>query len=93
MQDGKGDDDGDVDLEAINNQNEYVWKWWIIRQENTLPQLWNFLTNMLTIYALFATPFVLVFSDAASQLYPLELFVDICFTLDIILNFVRLSSN
>jgi len=56
-------DDGDVDLENINNSQEHVWKWYIIRQENTLPQIWNFLTNSLTIYALFTTPFVLVFSQ------------------------------
>ena len=54
-------DDGDDLLENINNSNEQDWKWYIIRQENTLPQIWSFLTNMLTIYALFATPMVLVF--------------------------------
>ena len=35
--DGKGDDDVDVDLEYFNSTQETVWKWYIIRQENTLP--------------------------------------------------------
>ena len=61
MKTGLGDDDGDIDLENINSSQEQVWKWYIIRQENTLPQIWSFITNMLTIYALFATPFLLVF--------------------------------
>ena len=59
------EDDGDDILENINSSAEHEWKWYIIRQENTLPQIWQFLTNMLTIYALFVTPFVLVFSDCS----------------------------
>ena len=87
------DDDGDVDLENINNSQETVWKWYIIRQENTLPQLWSFITNTLTVYALFATPLVLIFSQLSEYLRSFELFVDVCFTLDIVLNFFKLSAN
>mmetsp|Transcript_21052 Transcript_21052/g.32583 ORF Transcript_21052/g.32583 Transcript_21052/m.32583 type:complete len:181 (-) Transcript_21052:2154-2696(-) len=88
-----GNDDGDIDPDIINNSQEHIWKWYIIRQENTLPQLWSFLTNMLTIYALFATPFILVFSEFAPGLRAFEMFVDICFALDIIMNFFKLSAN
>ena len=35
--DGEPNIDEDVDLENINNPNEREWKWYIIRQENTLP--------------------------------------------------------
>lgn len=31
------DDDGEDILENINNGTENEWKWYIIRQENTLP--------------------------------------------------------
>jgi len=86
-------DDGDVDLENINNSQEHVWKWYIIRQENTLPQLWNFLINSLTVYAMFATPFVLVFQDASDNIVVLELFTDVCFTIDILLNFFKLNQG
>lgn len=55
------DEDGEEILENINSTSEHEWKWYIIRQENTLPQLWSFLINTLTFYALFSTPFVLVF--------------------------------
>ena len=58
-------DDGEVDLENINSNQENVWKWNIIREGNTLPQLWSFLVNTLTVYALFATPFVLVFEETS----------------------------
>jgi len=90
----KGEEDGDVDLDYINtNQQENEWKWYIIRQENTLPQLWNFLINSLTVYAMFATPFVLVFPEASDDIVSLEIFTDVCFTLDILMNFFKLSSN
>jgi len=48
---------------------------------------------MLTIYALFVTPFVLVFSESAPYLKNFELFVDAAFSLDIILNFLKLEPN
>lgn len=60
---GKNEEDADVDLENINSQQENVWRWYIIRTENTLPQLWTLLVNSLTVYAMFVTPFVLVFSE------------------------------
>ena len=46
---------------------------------------------MLTIYALFVTPFVLVFPESSSYLKNFELFVDAAFSLDIILNFLKLD--
>jgi hypothetical protein len=51
------------------------------------------LTNMLTVYALFATPFVLVFEKFSDDLKSFELFVDVCFTLDIIMNFFKLNEG
>lgn len=49
------------------------------------------MTNMLTVYALFVTPFVLVFPDSAPYLKDFELLVDAAFSLDIILNFLKLE--
>jgi hypothetical protein len=80
-------------LENINSSTEQEWKWWIIRSENTLPQLWSILTNFLTIYALFVTPVVVVFPEAGDYLEEFELFVDVCFSVDIVLSFIRLNSN
>lgn len=77
----------------MNQAHENVWKWYIIRTENTLPQLWTFLVNSLTVYALFVTPFVLVFPKLQKQLQGFELFIDICFTMDIVLNFFKLKPN
>jgi len=51
------------------------------------------LINSLTFYALFATPFVLVFKEASDALRNFEMFVDICFTMDIIFNFLKLGPN
>ena len=48
---------------------------------------------MLTIYALFVTPFVLVFPEVSVYLIHFELFVDMCFALDIILEFLKLEAN
>lgn len=90
---GADGDDGEVDLENINSNQENVWKWNIIREGNTLPQLWSFLVNTLTVYALFATPFVLVFDETSEVLRPFEMFVDICFAIDIVLNFFKLGAN
>jgi len=57
------DEDGDDILENIGSSNEHEWKWWIIRRNNALPTFWNVLTNFLTIYALFMTPFLVVFEE------------------------------
>lgn len=51
------------------------------------------LCNLLTVYALFVTPFVLVFTEKAADIADFELFVDIVFTIEIIFNFVRLEPN
>ena len=83
----------DMDFENITFAQDNAWKWYIIRQENTLPQIWSFLVNTLTVYALFVTPFVLVFTKVSENLRPFEMFVDTVFTIDIILNFFKLSEN
>lgn len=49
--------------------------------------------NTWTFYALFATPFVLVFPEASDIVKDFEFFVDICFTLDIIMNFFKLKNT
>ena len=89
------DEDHDGDDDILNNisQPEASRKWWIIRQENTLPQIWSFIINSLTFYALFSTPFVLVFKESKDDLILIENMVDICFTMDIILNFFKLKSH
>ena len=51
------------------------------------------MTNMLTIYALFVTPFVLVFPKSSNYLKSFELFVDGAFSLDIVLNFFKLNEG
>ena len=89
------DDDDDFDMEEENERRsgKKIWKWYIIRQENTLPQLWGGIINSLTIYALFATPFVLVFPKFSNDIQGFEMFVDTCFFLDIIFNFFKLSET
>mmetsp|Transcript_24655 Transcript_24655/g.38335 ORF Transcript_24655/g.38335 Transcript_24655/m.38335 type:complete len:195 (+) Transcript_24655:1068-1652(+) len=87
------DEADDIDLDSMATTQENVWRWYIIRQENSLPQLWNFIINMLTIYALFATPFILVFSEFGEDLRAFEMFVDACFALDIVFNFFKLSDH
>lgn len=90
---GNQEEEGDDILENISRSSEHEWKWWIIRQQNPLPQLWNFITNFLTIYALFVTPWVIVFSEDGVTLKNFEIFVDSCFTLDIMMSFIRLNEN
>jgi hypothetical protein len=51
------------------------------------------MTNSLTVYALFATPFVLVFDKFSDDLRYFEFFVDVVFTIDILLTFIRLKEN
>ena len=80
-------------LDAVMNQSDHEWKWWIIRSENTLPQMWSIITNFLTIYALFVTPVVVVFPMAGDYLEDFELFVDVCFAIDIVMSFVRLEDG
>ena len=53
--------------------------------------MWNFLTNSLTVYAMFATPFVLVFQKAGDGIKNFEIFVDVCFAIDTIINFFKLG--
>ena len=42
---------------------------------------------------MFATPFVLVFPDASENIVVLELFTDVCFSIDILLNFFKLNQG
>lgn len=86
-------DEGDDLLDNINTNSDHEWKWWIIRSENTLPQLWSIITNFLTIYALFVTPIVVVFPEIGDFLENFELFVDVCFALDILFTFIRLEDG
>jgi len=90
---GNQEEEGDDILENISRSSEHLWRWWIIRQQNPVPQFWNFITNFLTIYALFVTPWVIVFPEFGPKLEGLEIFVDACFSLDILLTFIRLDSN
>mmetsp|Transcript_51240 Transcript_51240/g.70370 ORF Transcript_51240/g.70370 Transcript_51240/m.70370 type:complete len:272 (-) Transcript_51240:2283-3098(-) len=46
--------------------------------------------NTLTIYALFVTPFTLVFTTYSEKVQYFELFVDTAFSLDIIFNFFKI---
>jgi hypothetical protein len=86
-------DEGDDLLDNVMHHMDQEWKWWIIRSENTLPQMWSIITNFLTIYALFVTPVVVVFPMAGDYLEDFELFVDICFAIDIVMSFVRLEEG
>ena len=87
------EDDEQEILENIQKTSQKQWRWYIIRQENTLPQLWSFIINSLTFYALYSTPFVLVFPESINALRSLENIVDVAFTMDIVLNFFKLSQN
>ena len=55
--------------------------------------MWSVITNFLTIYALFVTPVVVVFPIAGDYLENFELFVDVCFAIDILMTFVRLENG
>ena len=55
--------------------------------------MWSVITNFLTIYALFVTPYVIVFPEIGDSLESFELFVDACFTLDILITFIRLKGK
>lgn len=87
------DADNDVDMEYVNRSSESEWRWYIIRSENTFPQIWAFLLNNLTVYAMFATPLVLVFPAFSDSLRTFEIFVDVCFTIEICCNFYRLEEG
>jgi hypothetical protein len=45
------------------------------------------------VYALFVTPFVLVFTHVSDHLRPFEMFVDTMFAIDMVLNFFKLNEN
>ena len=77
----------------MNRTGESEWRWYIIRSENTFPQLWAFVLNNLTVYAMFATPAVLVFPEFSESMRSFELFVDVCFTIEILCNFYRLEEG
>ena len=87
------DSDSDIDLDQINGKSEQKWKWYIVRTDNTLPKMWNFLMKSLTIYTMFAIPFVLVFTEAHKSINLFEFCVDVCFLIDTFLNFFKLGPD
>ena len=54
-------DDEDDDTHTIDNQQKI--RWYLIDTERTFCKVWDFLITTITIYNLFATPFILVFPD------------------------------
>ena len=69
-------------------------KWYIVRTSNYLPQTWNLLINFLSIYAIFATPIAIVFNDKMSKGFAnFELLIDVCFFIDLVLNFFKMPSE
>ena len=58
-----------------------------------MPQIWDLIVNTFTVYAMFSTPMVLVFPALSRELSSFELAVDIVFTMDIVLNFFKISNN
>ena len=73
-----------------NNDGEPPKKWYIIVPTNSCPALWEMIINTLTIYSLFAIPFLLVFPDLyTDQVKSVEFFLDIMFTFDLFLNFFK----
>lgn len=83
----------DMNLDEIILTPENLWVWYIIRRDNTLPQIWDLIVNTFTVYAMFSTPLVLCFPEMQIELSSFERAVDFVFTLDIVLNFFKLSSN
>ncbi len=53
-----------MDDDDLNNQDRFdgedgddpFEKWYLINQNKTLPQIWEFIMNAFTIYSLVATP-------------------------------------
>jgi len=52
-------EDADEDNQIIDSQPKL--KWYLIDTERTFCKVWNFLITMLTIYTLFASPYLVVF--------------------------------
>ena len=52
-------EDADEDNQIIDSQPKL--KWYLIDTERTFCKVWNFLITMLTIYTLFASPYLYVF--------------------------------
>jgi len=66
-------------------------KWYVVRSNQSLVQIWAFFVNSMTIYSLFATPLALVFhEEVGKRLASFELFTDFCFLMDIFLSFIKL---
>jgi len=47
----------------------------------------------LTIYTMFAIPFVLVFTEAHKSINLFEFIVDVCFLIDTFINFFKLGPD
>jgi hypothetical protein len=58
-----------------------------------LPSIWQMFVNSLTVYALFVTPFLLVFPSYRERFRPFEMLVDISFAIDILLSFFKVSTE
>lgn len=52
-------EDADEDNQIIDSQPKL--KWYLIDTERTFCKVWNFLITILTIYTLFASPYLYVF--------------------------------
>lgn len=63
-------EDADEDNQIIDSQPKL--KWYLIDTERTFCKVWNFLITMLTIYTLFASPYLYVFPHLYKSKCPSE---------------------
>jgi hypothetical protein len=63
-------EDADEDNQIIDSQPKL--KWYLIDTERTFCKVWNFLITMLTIYTLFASPYLYVFPHLYKSYCPKE---------------------
>lgn len=81
-----GYDFEDVDLDMLDGgQKVKHFKWYFIKTSNMIPQMWDFIINTCTIYALFTTPFILVWPHLYHHVRDFELIIDVLFALEIIM--------
>jgi sorbitol-specific phosphotransferase system component IIC len=96
-------EDADEENQIIDSQPKL--KWYLIDTERTFCKVWNFIITLLIIYTLFVTPFILTFQQIYMTcnekneceaiephqitLVKIELAIDIIFTVEILLNFVK----
>jgi hypothetical protein len=69
-----------------------VPKWWIILPSNRYKLAWDLINVVLIIYSMFEMPFSMAFGTAndceTTWIENLNLFIDCCFCMDSVLNFV-----